>query len=166
MCELTTGKIPTPYLGGEYKVKSEWIDHNGHMNVAFYLSAFDSAIGDFFKFLGLDKNYRKENDIATFCGDFHIHYVRELFEETSLKITSQLVYCDKKRIQICQSMYSLNEGYLAAQSEVIYLHVNGSSRRVMPMSSWLSNRMKMVLKAHSALPRPKNQSRIIGKPLK
>jgi len=156
-------KVPSPFEGVGHMVKPEWIDHNGHMNVAFYLTAFDEAIGEFFKFLGLTNEYRKNNNVATFCGDFHIRYVRELFEGTRLKITCQLIYCDEKRIQICQSMYNRDEGYLAAQSEVIYLHVDKSIRGVAPMKWQLFDRMKAVLEAHSSLPKPENQGRVIGK---
>ena len=112
------------------KIIKEWTDYNNHMNVAYYLVAFDEAIGDLFRFLGLDRNYRKTNKIATYCGDFHIRYVRELHKHAPLKIQSQLIACDEKRIHLCQSMYHASEEYLAAQSEVIYLHIDLNTKRV------------------------------------
>ena len=34
-------------------VLPEWIDYNGHMNVAFYMLAFDQATDAFFDYLGM-----------------------------------------------------------------------------------------------------------------
>jgi acyl-CoA thioesterase FadM len=39
-------------------VRPEWIDHNGHMNVAYYVLAFDEAAGSLSKYLGIGKEYR------------------------------------------------------------------------------------------------------------
>ena len=130
------------------------------MNVAFYLEAFDHNIGDFFRYIGITRKYRLEQNVATYCGDFHIHYVRELFEGTPIEITCQLVGFDEKRIQVCQSMYSSSEGYLAAESEVIYLHIDSLTRRV-AMKSDLSERLKVIHNAHSSW-RPRQQGRLIS----
>ena len=86
MIENKAIDIPVPFKRSDYKVKPEWIDHNGHMNVTFYLEAFDHNIGDFFRSLGLTKEYRRRESVATFCGDFNIHYIRELFEGTRIEI--------------------------------------------------------------------------------
>ena len=159
-CWLMTSGIP--FETADLNVKSEWIDHNGHMNVAYYLVAFDEAIGDLFRFLGLDRNYRKTNKIATYCGDFHIRYVRELHKHAPLKIQSQLIACDEKRIHLCQSMYHASKDYLAAQSEVIYLHIDLNTKRVGPMADVLFTRVKKMCEEHSELPKPDNLGRVIG----
>ena len=154
--------IPVPFKRSDYKVKPEWIDHNGHMNVTFYLEAFDQNIGDFFRSLGFTKEYRRKESVATFCGDFHIHYIRELFEGTRIEISCQLVDFDEKRIHLCQSMYNAEEGYLAAKSEVIYLHVDALARKVSPMKSDLFARVKVVYEAHKNLGRPSQRGRTIA----
>ena len=94
MIENKAIDIPVPFKRSDYKVKTEWIDHNGHMNVTFYLEAFDHNIGDFFRSLGLTKEYRRRESVATYCGDFHIHYIRELFEGTRIEISCQFVDFD------------------------------------------------------------------------
>ena len=38
-------------------VKPEWIDHNGHMNVAFYVLAFDQATDQVYEPWGLGLDY-------------------------------------------------------------------------------------------------------------
>ena len=162
MIENKAIDIPAPFKRSDYKVKPEWIDHNGHMNVTFYLEAFDHNIGDFFRSLGLTKEYRRRESVATYCGDFHIHYIRELFEGTPIEISCQLVDFDEKRIHLCQSMYNAEEGYLAAESEVIYLHVDALARKVAPMKSDLFDRVKVVYEAHKILGRPSQRGRTIA----
>ena len=72
-------------------------------------------------------------------------------EGTRIEITCQLVDFDEKRIHLCQSMYNAEEGYLAAESEVIYLHVDALARKVAPMKSDLFERIKVVHEAHKQL---------------
>jgi len=40
-------------LVAEGKVKSEWIDINGHMNVAYYLLAFDQGVDALWSKIGI-----------------------------------------------------------------------------------------------------------------
>ena len=100
--------------------------------------------------------------MATYCGDFHIHYIRELFEGTRIEISCQLVDFDEKRIHLCQSMYNAEERYLAAESEVIYLHVDALARKVAPMKSDLFERLRVVHEAHKQLEQPGQKGRTIS----
>ena len=154
-------EIPTPLAVTDEVVRPEWIDHNGHMNVAYYLLAFDESSGHLLDLVGLTREYKKANNTATFVGDFHIRYVRELLEGDPLKITHQVVACDAKRLHFASQMYHGTEGYLAAQAEVISLHIDMSQRRVAAMAPEVLERMKAVQRAHAALPRPDNLGRTI-----
>ena len=153
--------LPAPLETAGGVVRPEWIDHNGHMNVAYYLMAFDEAVGELLDFVGLTRAHKRANNCATFVGDFHIHYARELLEGDPIRITHQLVDCDPKRIHLCQAMYHAEEGYLAARSELISLHIDMSVRRVSPMDPKIYERVAALREAHRALPAPPNQSRTI-----
>lgn len=143
-------------------VKPEWIDHNGHMNVAYYLLAFDECVGELFDYMGLTHAYRREQRAGTFVGDFHIQYVRELMQGDPFRVEHQIVDCDSKRIHFCQEMFQADEGYLAARSEVISLHMDMNQRRVSPMPDAMFEHISNIREAHSTLPRPTNQGRTIG----
>ena len=73
-----TADIPTPFELPAATVLPEWIDMNGHMNVAYYLLAFDLASDVFSDFLGLTADYKKRTNSATFAGDVHLVYKREV----------------------------------------------------------------------------------------
>ena len=40
-------EFQSPFVTNLKKVLPEWIDYNGHMNVAYYTLAFDDALDDF-----------------------------------------------------------------------------------------------------------------------
>ena len=65
MIENKASDIPAPFKRSDYNVKPEWIDHNGHMNVTFYLEAFDHNIGVFFSFIGTYKGVSTQGK----CGN-------------------------------------------------------------------------------------------------
>jgi len=114
-------------------VKPEWIDHNGHMNVAYYLLAFDLSGDDLWEEFGITDEYVSATNNSTFAVECHISYQRELQEGERFFITSQVLAYDEKRIHFFQRMYHAEEKYLAATSEWLNLHVDLASRRV---SEW------------------------------
>ena len=46
---MTKETLSSPYRTKNQTVLSEWIDYNGHMNVAYYTLAFDKALDFFFE---------------------------------------------------------------------------------------------------------------------
>src|SRR5207249_185914 len=59
-------------------VRPEWIDHNQHMNVGYYLVVFDFATDEFMAWVGLDGAHRASRAITTFCLEAHVTYHREV----------------------------------------------------------------------------------------
>src|SRR2546428_14061907 len=55
-------------------VRPEWIDHNQHMNVGYYLVVFDFATDEFFAWVGLDAAHRAAHGVTTFCLEAHVTY--------------------------------------------------------------------------------------------
>ena len=70
--------IPAPYQRFEGEVLPEWIDWNGHMNLAYYVVLFDRATDLLFDELGLGLDYRRIEEKGTFVVETHIRYEREL----------------------------------------------------------------------------------------
>ena len=55
--------IPAPLKLHKGLIVPEWIDYNGHMNVAYYVLVFDRATDDFFDFMGLTAEYRAAGNV-------------------------------------------------------------------------------------------------------
>jgi acyl-CoA thioester hydrolase len=143
-------------------VRPEWIDHNQHMNVGYYLVVFDYATDEFFAWVGLDAAHRAARAITTFCLEAHVTYHREVCEGDPLRFTTQLLGHDTKRLHYIHAMYHATEGYLAATNELMSLHVALATRRATSMSPPVLVRLAAVQVAHAALPRPPQAGRTIG----
>ncbi len=157
-------EIPTPYELPGSVVIPEWIDHNGHMNVANYLRAFDTAADALGTYVGLSREYKERTNSATFVGDVHISYRREVKEGDPLRFSGRIIACDAKRVHYWVEMYHATEGYLSATAEFLDLHVDMATRRVAPMAPEMLARIKAVRDAHSTLPRPEGLGRVINVP--
>lgn len=113
-------------------VLPEWIDVNGHMNVAYYVVAFDKAVDDLLARLGVTDEYISSTGGSTFAVECHVTWQQELSEGQPYRVTSQILAYDEKRIHQFQRMYHAEEKYLAATAEWLNLHVDLNTRRVSP----------------------------------
>jgi acyl-CoA thioester hydrolase len=143
-------------------VRPEWIDHNRHMNVGYYLVVFDYATDEFFRWIGLGEAHRLERHVTTFCLEAHVTYHREVRDGDPLRFTTLLLAHDVKRIHYIHQMYHAKEGYLAATNELMSLHVSQATRRSAPMAPVILERLAQIQAAHDALPRPPQVGRTIG----
>jgi acyl-CoA thioester hydrolase len=143
-------------------VRPEWIDHNQHMNVGYYLVVFDYATDTFFDWVGLNAAHREAWAITTFCLEAHVTYHREVRAGDPLRFTTQLLAHDDKRIHYFHAMYHGGEGWLAATNELMSLHVSRATRRGAAMAPEILARLTAIQRAHDALPRPPQAGRAIG----
>jgi acyl-CoA thioester hydrolase len=143
-------------------VRPEWIDHNQHMNMGYYLVVFDYATDEFFAWVGLDTAHRAARAITTFCLEAHVTYHREVRAGDPLRFTTRLLGHDDKRIHYFHAMYHADEGWLAATNELMSLHVSHATRRAAPMAPGVLARLAAIQRAHDALPRPPQAGRAIG----
>jgi acyl-CoA thioester hydrolase len=154
--------LPAPFDRYRDCVRSEWIDHNGHMNVGYYLVVFDYATDEFLSWVGLDARHRRAHRVTTFCLEAHVTYQREVRSGDPLRFTTLLLGHDAKRIHYIHAMYHATAGYLAATNELMSLHVSEATRRGAPMAREILERLARIQKAHDALPRPPQVGRTIG----
>lgn len=113
-------------------VLPEWIDVNNHMNVAYYLLAFDQAVDSLWEALGMTDDYINVSNGSTFAVESHITWQRELAMNEPYIITSQLLAYDNKRIHQFMRMYHAEKKFLAATAEWLNLHVDLDIRKVSP----------------------------------
>ena len=156
--------ITAPLALHRETVRPEWIDYNGHMNVAYYVLAFDLATDAFFDFLGLDGAYRETTGNSTFAVEAHITYQRELAEGDPLRFATQMLGYDEKRLHFIHHMYHADQGYLAATSEWLSLHVDMTLRRVTPIPAPIRARFAEVMASHRGLAMPPEAGRVIKAP--
>ena len=154
--------IDAPFDAYRDVVRREWIDHNGHMNMGYYVVVFDLATDEFMRWIGLDPEHRRVQRVTTFCLEAHVSYHREVREDDPLRFTTQLLGHDAKRLHYIHAMYHSTEGYLAATNELVSLHVALDTRRAAAMASDVRARLAAIQTAHAALPRPPQAGRTVG----
>jgi len=159
--------VPAPFASAGAIVRPEWIDYNGHMNVGYYHVAFDVAADEFFEFLGLTADFRREHRCTTFALESHLNFLREVKEGDPLRFEARLLDHDAKRIHFYQEMFHATEGYLAASCESLSAYVSQDTRRTAPMPDVLAARLTRIEAAHAALARPWQVGHVISaKPLR
>ncbi|UYN96791.1 MAG: thioesterase family protein [Enhydrobacter sp.] len=143
-------------------VLKEWVDWNGHMNVAFYVAAFDQASGAFMRNMGLGRNYVDSKSGMTFVLETHVTYDRELREGAPMRFTTQLLERDAKRVHLYHEMFHADQGYLAATNEAIVMNIDYASRKSAPWPVQVAERLEALWDAHKVLPRPAKAGRVMG----
>ncbi len=113
-------------------VLPEWIDVNNHMNVAYYVLAFDHAVDALWEKFGITNDYINVSNSSTFAVESHITWQRELGVDAPYIITAQLLAYDDKRIHQFLRMYHAENHFLAATAEWLNLHVDLDIRKVTP----------------------------------
>ena len=157
-----TGDIRAPFDAYRNRVRPEWIDHNGHMNMGFYLVVFDLATDEFFGSIGLDEAHRRASRVTTFALEAHVTYHQEVREGDPLRFTTLLLGHDAKRLHYFHQMYHAEAGYLAATNELMSLHVSEETRRGAPIAPEILERLRPIQAAHDKLPRPPQVGRRLG----
>jgi acyl-CoA thioester hydrolase len=150
---------PEPLELWRETVSEDWIDFNGHMNVAYYMLIFDHAVDALWDHVGLGSDYRTRTSGTTFTVEAHITYDRELVGGDEARCTARILGCDEKRVHHYYEMFHGGDGYLAATVEFISLHVDLSVRKVTPFPDDIQATLAEVLKAHSGLAIPNRVGR-------
>lgn len=132
------------------------------MNVAYYVLAFDRGVDEFMYQMGITPEYLETEKSSTFTLEMHINYLQELHLDNPIRLTCQLLDADSKRVHYFLRMFHAEEGYLAATSEQMMIHVSLESRRSSPFPSGVSNVIDQMMAAHKALPFPDQAGRKMG----
>jgi acyl-CoA thioester hydrolase len=145
----------------------EWIDINGHMNVAYYVLAFDKAVDDLWAQLGITEDYIRSGAGTTFAVECHVTYQRELRKDDPYVVTSQILAYDEKRIHQFQRMYHATERFLSATAEWMNLHVDLGTRRVSRWPEFALRALEGLTAGQkdAALPQEAGKKMNIAKPL-
>lgn len=140
-------------------VKPEWIDHNGHLNVAYYVVLFDHCVDEFFDQIGLGATYVALGNSSTFTVEAHITYQKELKVDTPVCLTLQVLDYDEKRLHLHVELFHATEGFLSATWEQMSLHVDMNTKRASPFPKDVLEEIDQMLQSHKEI----SQSPVIGK---
>lgn len=153
-------EIPAPLRLHRTTVSPRWVDYNGHLSESCYLLVFGDSSDAFFRFLGIDEQYR-EGGHSLYTVETHIHNRREAVEGEPLALSLRVLDHDAKRVHIFHEMHHGGTGALLATAEQLLVHVDKNLGRSSELPSHLRERLAAIQRAHAALPVPD----VIGRPM-
>jgi len=154
--------LPAPFLSRPMTIEKDWIDYNGHLNMAYYNVLFDRCSDDAVELAGMGPAYAKERRLTLYTAEVHVCYVREIHLDHSVAVSFQLLDHDDKRLRFYQEIRHATQGWLAATSEQLALHVDMAGPKVAPFPADVRARVEAMRAAHAALPVPERAGRSIG----
>jgi acyl-CoA thioester hydrolase len=134
------------------------------MNLAYYVVLFDYATDMLFDAIGIGREYKDATNHGTFVAETHNLYERELLVGERVRVATQILGADRKRLHLGHEMFSLADEHRAATQELMYLHIDLSARRVIPWRPEAWARVTAAAAAHAGLPTPDWVGRRIAMP--
>ncbi len=149
-----------PLVSPPMAVEPQWIDYNGHLNMAYYNVLFDRGVDAALAPLGLGPDYLATG-ASFFTAEAHVCYLRELHEGATVRATFQILDFDEKRIHAFQELIHV-DGWTSATCELMTLHVDMAAKRVAPWPDTIRDRIADLHAQHARLPHPDRAGRSIG----
>ena len=134
-------------------VQKAWIDYNGHMNAGYYNVVLDQAAEALLR--DLDAIAYMERTSGTFYSvETHIIYANELKLGDPIRVETQIVSHDRKRLHVFSMLYHAEKGYKAASGETMMLHYVQNEQAVRPMPDDFYAGVEALAEQHASLPIP------------
>jgi acyl-CoA thioester hydrolase len=157
---------PAPFLSSVMRIEPQWIDYNGHLNMAYYNVMFDRAIDELWLEFGMGPDYKATRGGSTFTAECHVRYLREIHLDDPVQISVLVVAADDKRIHTFEQLRHATQGWLSATSENMSLHMDMQTRKVAAIPPDIRTRIDAMTAAHHLLPKPEGLGRNVAMPAK
>lgn len=146
-------KISAPLDIYRCRVIQEWVDYNNHMTEAAYLTVFGWASDVLFQFIGVDDDYRAAGS-SFYTVETHIIYEREAALNDSLKVTTQILDFDSKRLHFNHEMFNLETSNRLSTCEQMLVHVDSKAAKSSAIKPSVALVINEILTNHHGLATP------------
>src|SRR5690348_10549334 len=153
-----------PFVSSVMRVEDHWMDYNGHLNMAYYNVPFDRAVDEAYELIGIRADYVEKRRHSFFTAEVHLRYLRELQRGGPVRGTCQLLDFDRKRLHTFEQLFHAEQGWVAATSENMSLHVDMAARKTAEFPAEVTRRLAQMKASHARLPRPEAAGRRIVMP--
>lgn len=136
-------------------VLPEWIDVNGHMNVAWYDHVFDKAELCLFDAFGINERYTARQRHGVFRLERHVRYLHELLDGDAIEVRSFIASPDLRILRHVHILVNRTRTQRAATSHSVSIHIDLDRRRSTPIAaSECTARLKRLRIEKTELPAP------------
>ncbi len=120
----------TIFQSNVQNVKKEWIDYNGHMNVAYYTLAFDNSLDDFLEtILEIGPTFVNKEKQGPYSLQANYHYLDELILGEKFFVKIYIIDSDKKKVHIVLEMIEFKTKRQVAVCETLLINVDLNIRK-------------------------------------
>lgn len=151
--------VCTPIVAGTITVPCEWLDYNGHMNEAYYITTASQGFEFLMQYIGMDRLFVHQN-ATYFTLENHNTYMRECKAGDVLTSAGHLLDFDEKCIHMYYDVYKgdLQDNNIVFSMEQIKLLVDAKTHKKTTLPPIMFARLQAVYDAHKSLSVPRNLS--------
>ena len=135
-----------PYEAPIVVVTEDMCDLNGHMNVAYYLQAFDIYSRPMFEEMGFTKEHF-QNGYSSFAVEDSLRYLKEFLLGEKIYPKFRIENFNRRLIHIVGILLN-EEGQLASISETIIVHVDMKARKTVEMPNEFLAKLQTIKEKH------------------
>lgn len=143
-----------------HRVQRDWLDYNGHMNVAWYLKIFDDAGDRLTEVVGMGESYTRRTGNSWVALESHLGFIAEAYLDDALEVRSRVLAVEQKKLHLFQEMFRDDE--LLATHEQLGLHFDTAARRGSPFEPHVLAQLGVLCERQQALPSPPRAGRTVG----
>lgn len=145
-------------------IQEDWVDYNGHLRDAFYLLIFSYATDALMERIGLDTHARGRSGNSLFTLEAHINYLHEVKLGTDVRVQTQIIGFDRKRLHVYHSLHRDGFDEVLAASEQMLLHVDLAGPKSVPFNTRSAAALQALADSQHHLNVPEYVGRTIGLP--
>ena len=126
-------KLILPLTVSEGTVHDDWIDYNGHMNMAYYVQCFEETSDILLEHIALGYRYALDEQKGVFVIKCEINYRKEINLHEDFVISLQELICKGKKLIVGLKMMN-KESETIADYRILNLNVDLQSKKSVPFS--------------------------------
>ena len=121
-------KLSLPIKVSQGKVKEDWIDYNGHMNMAYYVQCFEESSDFLLEHMDLGYRYAIEEQKGVFVIKCEINYIKEINLHENFIISLEELVCKGKKLIVGLKMLNENNETIA-DYKILNLNVDLETKK-------------------------------------
>ncbi len=152
-------KVETPTfeevseLAGEETllIPSSWEDYNGHVNIQYYMSMYESGGQKMMERIGMDDSYFRDRKCGVFDLEHHVYYLSEVHVGETVSIHSRVVAMNEKRFHGFLFILNQSTKQLASTLEYISASTDLKARRTAPFPADIAETLQRSVESSQQL---------------
>ncbi|MFT5511572.1 MAG: carnitine 3-dehydrogenase [Hyphomicrobiaceae bacterium] len=161
VCDDVAASDAAPLRLWNGHVLAAWIDYNGHMTEFRYAHVFSDTCEALLKVIDMHAEYGKRG-FSYYTAETHAQFFDEAAVNEAIYATVQVIFADAKRLHVFYRMHAAADDRMLASLEVMYLHVDMKSGRVVAADDDAARKLMVIAAAHADLEKPETAGRFVG----